>query len=531
MAKVENAIILAAGMGSRMVPLTYEIPKGLVKVRGESLVERQICQLMERGIMDILLVTGYLEEQFKELEEKYAGVVRCIYNPDYEVKNNISSLYLVRNDLKNTYILSCDNYYTENIFQAEEDGSWYCVIKDDVARAEWGVELSPEGRIIEIQKTAEANQPFLYGAVYFEQAFSEKFRQILEIEYAHPKNHALLWEDILKKYLADLEIKAKIESKNIVYELESFEELREFDRQYQATSGNALLGLIADIFAVSEKEIVGIMPQKLGMTNHSFVFRIKDEQYIFRLPGQGSQQFIDRQKEAFVYQELKDKDITDRLIYINGENGIKIARFEEESRTIHIGDKEQLKKAIQMLKEVHESGIRVEEEFGVESCKRYEAINSDQPEFFENYKANRHRVEKLSSFLRKQGIQPVFCHTDFVQENILCLKDGNVRLIDWEYSAMSEPMVDLAVFIICGWYQEEDLKELALQYFDRELEPLDWFRVYYGVVLSALTWAAWSKHKEYHGYYFQEEDYPQKIYSYVEPYLKKAEQWMEKCNG
>ena len=125
MRKVENAIILAAGMGSRMIPLTYEKPKGLIEVRGESMVERQIRQLLAVGIKKILIVTGYLAEQFDFLQEKYAGIVTCIYNPNYESQNNIASLYLVRQYLGDTYLLSADNYYPENIFKGQEtDKSW-----------------------------------------------------------------------------------------------------------------------------------------------------------------------------------------------------------------------------------------------------------------------------------------------------------------------------------------------------------------------------------------------------------------------
>ena len=102
MRKVQNAIILAAGMGSRMIPITYEKPKGLVEVRGETMVERQIKQLLASGVEIIHIVTGYLAEQFDFLQDKYAGVVSCIYNPNYESKNNIASLYLVRQYLGDT---------------------------------------------------------------------------------------------------------------------------------------------------------------------------------------------------------------------------------------------------------------------------------------------------------------------------------------------------------------------------------------------------------------------------------------------
>lgn len=528
MAKVENAIILAAGMGSRMAPLTYNCPKGLIEVRGESLIERQICQLLEKGIRDIIIVTGYQKEAFDVLKKKYEGNVTLLHNPYYEKKNNISSMYLAREYLKNTYILSSDNYYTENIFNSEESESWYCAITDGIPRQEWGLDLDEFGKIVAIHKTAEVNQPFMYGAVYFNRAFSEKFRLILEKEYADLATHGFLWEEILKKHLAELEIKARLESKTVVYEIESFEELRAFDGKYRKASGNFLIELISKFFQVGEEEITNIQPQKMGLTNDSFVFCIRGRHYIFRLPGKGSEQFIDRKKEAFVYEKLRKMKVTDRVIYLDAETGIKISFYEEKSRHIHINDTVQLKKAIQILKRIHQSGIVVEEKFGIETCKKYEEINHEHPEFFERYIENRKKIEELENFWKTQGMKQVLCHTDFIQENILCLQDGEVCLIDWEYSGMSEPMVDLAIFVICGWYPEERLLELARDYFEDELSVLEYFRVYFGAALSAITWAAWARTKEYQGYRFDCVNYAEKIYSYVEPCIKKAEYWMER---
>lgn len=100
--KVNNAIILAAGLSSRFAPISYEKPKGLLRVRGEVLIERQIEQLHEAGIQDITVVVGYKKAYFFYLESKYG--VSIVVNNEYASKNNHSSLYCVRNRLANTYI-------------------------------------------------------------------------------------------------------------------------------------------------------------------------------------------------------------------------------------------------------------------------------------------------------------------------------------------------------------------------------------------------------------------------------------------
>ena len=121
--KVDNAIIMAAGFGLRSLPLSRIVPKGLYEVRGEVLIERQIKQLQQAGIREIVVVVGYLKEKFAYLQEKY-GVV-LIENDDYYRYNNISSLYAAKAYLKNSYICCSDNYFNVNVFSAYVYDSYY----------------------------------------------------------------------------------------------------------------------------------------------------------------------------------------------------------------------------------------------------------------------------------------------------------------------------------------------------------------------------------------------------------------------
>ena len=123
--KVDNAIILAAGLSSRFAPISYEKPKGLLHVRGEILIERQIRQLQESGIDDITVVAGYKKEYFFYLEEKHG--VSIVVNEEYATRNNHSSLMVVRERLGNTFICSSDNYFVENPFEPYVWKAYYAV--------------------------------------------------------------------------------------------------------------------------------------------------------------------------------------------------------------------------------------------------------------------------------------------------------------------------------------------------------------------------------------------------------------------
>lgn len=121
--KVRNAVIMAAGFSSRFAPLSYECPKGLVKIKGEVLVERQIRQLQEAGILEIIVVVGYRKEDFYYLAEKFG--VEIVENSEYSTRNNHSSLMAVKERISNTYVCSVDNYFTVNPFRSYEWKAFY----------------------------------------------------------------------------------------------------------------------------------------------------------------------------------------------------------------------------------------------------------------------------------------------------------------------------------------------------------------------------------------------------------------------
>ena len=108
-----NAIILAAGMGTRLRPLTNDRPKCLVEVNGIPMVERQIQFLKEKGIDDITLISGYKAEALDFLKEKYG--VDIVFNDRYDSCNNINSLYIVRDRFHDTYVIEGDVYMDKNI--------------------------------------------------------------------------------------------------------------------------------------------------------------------------------------------------------------------------------------------------------------------------------------------------------------------------------------------------------------------------------------------------------------------------------
>ena len=141
--RVDNAVILAAGASTRFIPLSLEQPKGLFEVKGERLIERQIQQLKAAGIDDITVVLGYKKEMFFYLKEKYG--VKFVINDAFNIKNNIESLYLARNELKNTYVCVSDSYFVENPFNRFEYQTFYAGLSVSEAVNELYVDTDGDG--------------------------------------------------------------------------------------------------------------------------------------------------------------------------------------------------------------------------------------------------------------------------------------------------------------------------------------------------------------------------------------------------
>lgn len=198
--RVDSAVILAAGFGSRFVPLTFETPKGLLEVFGERMIERQIRQLQEAGIYDITIVVGYLKEKFDYLIDKYN--VKLLYNPEYHNKNTLTTVYRARDCFKgkNTYLLSSDNWIRNNMYHTYECGAWYSSVYMEGTTSEWCLESNKKGLLTKVQ-IGGSDSWVMYGPVYFSKDFSEKFFPVLEKYYETPGTEQLYWEQVLADLL------------------------------------------------------------------------------------------------------------------------------------------------------------------------------------------------------------------------------------------------------------------------------------------------------------------------------------------
>lgn len=536
--RVDAAVILAAGFGSRFVPLTFEMPKGLLEVFGERMIERQIKQLNAAGISDITIVVGYLKEKFEYLIDKYN--VKLLYNREYSSKNTIATLYhareLFRN--RNVYLLSSDNWMRDNMFHAFECGAWYSSVFTDKETSEWCLHFNKKGLISEVEVGGKDSW-FMYGPAFFSKEFSNKFIPVLESYYVFPGTEQFYWEQVYLEMLngdaarrfkengvssPDMRIEMYVNRQpdGQVYEFENLEELRLFDSKYQNNSENEAMELISEVFKVPESEIQNIRCLKAGMTNKSFLFKVNDIDYICRIPGSGTELLINRREEKAVYDTVGNLGITEHIIYFNDSNGYKIAEFYDGSRNADASNHDDMMTCMEILRKLHHSSLKVEHSFCLsERIDFYEKLCREHGDIlFEDYSVVRTHMNELFSAVDALNLPQTLCHIDSNVDNFLFIPDGRVKLIDWEYSGMCNPILDVSMSAIYPYYNEAEADWLLEAYLERKPSDTEIFVYYAYMALGAFLWALWAVYKAQLGTEFGE--YTIIMYRYAKTYYKKV---------
>lgn len=229
--KVNNAIIMAAGYSARCMPLSNVMPKGLFVVKGEVLIEREIKQLLEAGIDNIIVITGFMHEKFEYLQGKYG--VKLLHNENYDKYNNISSLYIARKYIDKSYILCCDNYYEKNVFSKYVYASYYsCVYSEKYCDEFCVTDVDENGVIKSIHRGGDQSW-YTIGDAYFDHEFSNKFVLFMETEWCSVETRKLLMDDFHIRHISDLPFVKVERPTGSIMEFDTLEEIYDFDSEFK----------------------------------------------------------------------------------------------------------------------------------------------------------------------------------------------------------------------------------------------------------------------------------------------------------
>ncbi len=233
MFKVKRAIIMAAGIGKRMQPLTLDTPKPLIKVNGKRMIDTVIQALHKNGINEIYIVVGYLKEKFEVLLKEYQGIT-LIENPYYDTCNNISSLYVAREHLSDVIILDGDQIiYNPEILNPHFTHSGYNAIWTDTPTDEWL--LTVENDIItHCSRTGGKNGWQLFSVSRWNDADGQKLKKHLETEFLENKNRQIYWDDVaMFCYPQEYTLGITKMQKGDILEIDTIEELISMDSNYK----------------------------------------------------------------------------------------------------------------------------------------------------------------------------------------------------------------------------------------------------------------------------------------------------------
>lgn len=232
MYKIERAIIMAAGKGQRMQPLTLTTPKPLIKVNGLRMIDSIIQALQKNDIKEIYIVVGYLKEQFQELTKEYDGLI-LIDNPYYDTCNNIASLYVAREYLENSIILDGDQIiYNPDILSPAFEKSGYNCAWTDTFTDEWLL-TAENNHVTSCSRTGGEKGWQMYSVSRWTPEDGKRLRKHLEYEFEINHNRQIYWDDVAmfcypEEY--DLGI-FEIQTEDLV-ELDNLSELISMDHSY-----------------------------------------------------------------------------------------------------------------------------------------------------------------------------------------------------------------------------------------------------------------------------------------------------------
>lgn len=456
--KVTNAIIMAAGVTSRYEPLFNDKPKGLMLVKGEILIERQIRQLQEAGVNDIYLVVGYKKELFFYLEDKYH--IHLLINPDYALRNNNGTIYFVRDYLDNSYICSSDDYFVENPFDLYNYCSYYAAEFMQGKTGERGVITGHHDQIVGTYPGAH-NAWALIGHSYWDREFSKAFISKLTSIYNDAETKPLLWERIFDRYMKELPPMYLKKYQHVIYEFDSLDELRSFDPFFVDNFDQQIIHNICNILSCDQEDLQDFKVLSAGQSNNLFVFTYKDQCYIYRNCSPFLKRVVDRRQEANIQKLVTKQGIDSSSLYIDPVDGWKLARYLKKEPT-ELVDQPQLKQAVELLKKLHRVQSQYSYNFRTQIQKMHYLLDGVS-DVYENFAQElSESIQQLLSLVEADSWKQVLCHNNISSENFL-YSQGDLSLIDWESAGMNDPGYDIAGLLL----ESDNLQAVLTLYYGR----------------------------------------------------------------
>lgn len=269
------------------------------------------------------------------------------------------------------------------------------------------------------------------------------------------------------------------------------------------------------------EEVERLRVMKAGMTNRSYSFYVQNKRYIIRIPGEGTEQLINRAQEHDVYRVVSPLGISEHVHYFDPASGIKIASYLENAHACDSNSRDNVQNCMVALRSFHEQRLQVDHIFDLwERLDFYESLWHGAPSCYADYREIKQAVLLLQHYIDTQPKESVLCHIDAVPDNFMFMagKDGKeeIKLIDWEYAGMQDPHLDIAMFAVYAMYDRQQVDNLIDLYFSEGCSNPTRLKIYCYIAVSGLLWSNWCEFKRHCGVEFGV--YAQRQYDYAKEY-------------
>lgn len=530
---VTTAVILAAGWRR-----DFKQPVAFLSINEQTaLLERTVQILFENKIEDIVIVTGYKAQYFTDFVKQYPKI-KLVHNESYQNSGTMKSLSLVEGVVSSDFILiESDIIFEKKALKRliEHPENDCMIITNESGSGDEALVEIRNNYIYNMSKDKHQLNKIDGEMIGLTKISYAMFKKMME-RFATNQNPYLNYEymlmDIGRKYkigfvkIGDL----------LWWEFDTLAHYEKFEKsiyrilchQEQIWHYEAVKTTVATALGI-EKEAITAIGYVGGLTNTSYKVTIANQNYIARIPGAGTEDLISRVNEKTNCEMANQLALDAKIIYINPENGIKIAEFLEGVETLTPAmtkRPEIMREVTKLIKKLHNSGVLLENDFDVfAEMRRYEQLAQNGNAYlFSDYEKTKKRVLRLEKVLEKLGHNRVACHNDTGYFNILKDQDDRYYLIDWEYAGNNDPVWDLAAHSLeSDFSKDEELLLLQTYFATKDVCETDLIKLLVFQICQDFLWAVWTCIKEAKGENFG--SYGRDRYERAKSKLAELEAW------
>lgn len=280
---------------------------------------------------------------------------------------------------------------------------------------------------------------------------------------------------------------------------DTLEALQQSDERFGSCAASVIRNHICGVLGCGENELSSFRPINAGLMNTSFVFMLRGQEYIYRIPGVGTERLVNRSHEKQSLTLAKALGLDPTYLYMDACEGWKLSVYLPDTREADYDSPSDREAVIRALQRLHRSGCRAD--YGLrpwEDALTLEA--SIDPDRLGAVRLIKPRIRELYERTKGDGILPCFCHGDTYRHNWLFQPDGSVTLIDWEYAGFSDPGVDIGYFIADAMYEPETAEAFISAYLDGRCGEIERFHYLAYTAIIAYYWTLWALVREQDGH-------------------------------